>query len=175
MDIFLSIIWIILVLLWLIGCFVPILAGPLLSFLWIIALEISFKSFSLEFLIIWGIIVAIVSILDNIIPVLWTKKMGGSKFWVRGSIIWLIVAVIILPFMGIIIWPFGLIGIIGWPFLWAWIWEYINKKNREKSFKPAIGAFLGFLTWIILKFIVSLILTYYFILELSNGIWNMFW
>ncbi len=165
-DIILSILWFILIILWLIGCFVPVLAGPLLSYLWLIALQIAFDSFSMTFLVVSWIIMTLVSILDNIIPVVWTKKMWGSKWWVRWSMIGLIIAIIILPMMWIVIWPFGLFGLIWWPFIGAWIGEYMHRQDREKSFKPAMWAFLGFLAGILLKLIVSLVFTYYFVVEI---------
>lgn len=174
-DIVLAILGIILVILWFIWCFVPVLAGPLLAFLGLVSLQIAFWCFSIEFLIISGIITVVVSIVDNIIPVIWAKKMWWSKFWVRGSIVWLVVSVIILPIFGIVIWPFGLFGLILGPFFWAWIGEYLWQKDWKKSFKPAIWSFLGFVAGILLKVIVTLILAYFFFVELFK-IWvSYFW
>ena len=47
-------------------------------------------------LIIWGIVVAIVSVVDYIVPMYFTKVTGGSKYAERGAIIGL--------FAGIILW-----------------------------------------------------------------------
>ena len=38
-------------------------------------------------LIIWGIVVAIVSVVDYIVPMYFTKVTGGNKYAERGAII----------------------------------------------------------------------------------------
>ncbi len=64
----------------LIGCFLPILPGPPIAFvgLWIQQLKEEIP-FSTKFLWIWAGIVVVITLMDYLIPVYGTKKMGGSK------------------------------------------------------------------------------------------------
>jgi hypothetical protein len=88
----------------------------------------------------WAIIVIIVAILDYVVPVWGTRKYGGTKAGVRGSIIGLIIGIFFLP-LG----PFGLFGIIGGPFIGAWIGEIFAGQEHNKALRAAFGSFVGFL------------------------------
>ena len=104
---------ILLVVLGVLGAIVPGLPGPPLSFIALVLLQFtSTPPFSSDFLVIMGTLMVVVSVLDYIIPIYGTKMFGGSKQGVRGSTIGLIVAVFILPMLGIVMGPFGLLGII---------------------------------------------------------------
>jgi uncharacterized protein YqgC (DUF456 family) len=115
-----------------------------------------------------AIICIIITTVDYIVPVLWTKKMWGTKRWTKWSTIWLIIWVIVLPILGIVIWPFGLIWLFGWPFVWAYIWEKLYQKhkklrsNDKKALKAALGSLLWFISGIFLKLIFSIIIAGYF-------------
>ena len=78
---------IILMILGIIGCLVPVLPGPPLSFLGLIFLHlITIRSIShLPYLLLLGIIAVVVTILDYIVPVWGTKRFGGSKYGTRGA------------------------------------------------------------------------------------------
>jgi uncharacterized protein YqgC (DUF456 family) len=140
----------------LIGCFIPILPGPPLSWLGVFLLYISENtSFSGKFIIIWLFIAAFVTALDYFIPIWGTKKFGGSKMGIRGSIAGLIIGVFFPPF-----------GIIIGPFLGAFVGELINNSQEKKqALKAAFGSFLGFVLGTGLKLAVSITLGYYFIEE----------
>jgi len=173
MDIILIIIWAILLLLGILGSFLPVLPGPLLSYITLILLKIIDTNYiSTTSLIIRFIVIALVTILDYIIPILWTKKMWWTKRWTRGATIWLIIWVIILPLLSIATWPFGLLWIIWGPFLWALIWESLN--NNKYALKAAFWSFLGFLAWTIIKLIVVIIMSVYFFQISFNIIKNYF-
>ena len=106
------------------------------------------------------VIAVVVYILDYIIPVLGTKKFGGSKYGIIGTTVGLVVGLI---FLG----PFGII--IG-PFVGAFIGELIyDNENSNRAFKAAIGSFIGFLFSTGLKFIVSSIYAGLFF----SKIWEM--
>jgi flagellar biosynthesis component FlhA len=75
-----------------IGCILPVIPGPPLSYVGIILLEFtSATPFSSWFMIFWFIVAAGVTVLDYIIPVWSTKKYGGSKYGTRGSMAGLII------------------------------------------------------------------------------------
>ena len=127
------------------GSFLPIIPGPPISFggMWLLQLQ-NEAPFSTRELIFWFIAVAVITILDYVIPSIGTKKFGGSKYGVWGSTIGIVVGLFIPPF-----------GIILGPAIGAFAGELIYQKKADVAFKAAIGSFLGFLAGTFLKFIVT--------------------
>lgn len=151
---------IILIISGILGCVLPLLPGPPLSYIGLLLLHFTQDyQFSNKFLIIWGLITGVVYALDFIIPAWGTKKFGGSKRGVWGSIIGLVIGMFFFP-------PFGII--IG-PFAGAVIGELTSGKESGAALKSGFGSFLGFLTGTILKLIVSGMLTWYFVMEMIAG------
>ncbi len=148
MDIILIIIAALFMLLGILGSFLPVLPGPITS--WIGLLIIHFTDaipMNVTFLIITFIIAAIIWVLDYVIPAIGTKRFGGSKYGMVGTTIGLIVG-LLSPIPG---------GIIIGPFVGALIGELINKNDSKTAVKAAFGSFIGFITSTFLKFIVALI------------------
>lgn len=157
MDIALIIIGSILIVIGILGSVLPVLPGPPISYVGLLLLHFTEKhQFSTRFLIIWAIITIIVIVLDYIIPVWGTKKFGGSKRGVWGSIIGLCVGVFFLPPIGIIIGPFA----------GAVIGELTAGKQSSEAFKSGFGSFIGFLFGTILKLTASGLIAWYFFKEL---------
>jgi len=155
MDIFLIISGSLLMILGIAGCLLPILPGPPLSYLGLIAIHLTSKiDFSSKFLISWGIIVIVVSILDYVIPIWGTKFFGGSKYGVWGSMVGLLAGLFIPP-----------IGIIIGPFIGAVAGEMLA-GNKQNALKAGFGSFIGFIAGTVVKMLVSLIMLYYFIAAL---------
>ncbi|WP_248722039.1 DUF456 domain-containing protein [Seonamhaeicola sp. ML3] len=148
MDIFLIIISVLLMVLGIIGSFLPVLPGPLTSWIGLLTLHLS-KSVPMDktFLAITLVVAILIWLLDYIIPAIGTKRFGGSKYGMIGTSIGLIVG-LIAPI------PFGII--IG-PFIGAYLGELINKNDSKTAMKAAFGSFIGFVTSTLLKFIVALI------------------
>ena len=126
----------ILLLLGFLGTFVPVLPGAPLAWAGLLAAHFSqYNEISVLCLIITGAVAVAVSILDNVLPVFMTNRVGGSKAATLGSTIGLIVGFFLGP-----------VGIIVGPFLGALVGELIHSNgNFEASIKSAWGAFLGFL------------------------------
>lgn len=137
-----------------VGCIIPVLPGPPLSYAGLLLLQFSSKHpFTAKFLIIYGILTVLVTVLDFVIPVYSTKRFKGSKYGVMGSALGLILGVFFFPPLGIIIGPiFG-----------AFLGELLFNKTSEKAIKSAIGSFLGFLGGMSLKLILTIIMAYHFI------------
>lgn len=77
---------IVLILLGIIGCLVPVLPGPPLSYAGLLLLHVSrFAEFSKSVLLILAIVAIVVTILDYIVPIWGTRRFGGSKYGVRGA------------------------------------------------------------------------------------------
>ena len=162
----LVILWILATIVWFIWSIVPALPGPALSYVWLLLLHFSkYNSFSRTFLIIWALIIVASSVLDYIIPTLWVKKFWWTKRWDRWSTIWLIFAVIVLPFLGITMGPFWLFWLIWGPFLWAYIGEKFYGKSNHHALKSAFWTFIWFLAGTFLKIAISVIMSIYIFIE----------
>ena len=161
MDILLLLLGAFFIILGIIGAFIPILPGPITS--WVGLLLIHFTnviSFNWTFILSTLVIAVVVYILDYIIPALGTKKFGGSKYGIIGTTVGLLVGLI---FLG----PFGII--VG-PFIGAFIGELIHdNENSNRALKAAFGSLIGFLFSTGLKFIVSSIYAGLFF----SKIWEM--
>jgi uncharacterized protein YqgC (DUF456 family) len=155
-DYLLLILGIVFMILGIIGCLVPVLPGPPLSFLGLIFLHLTrFGQFTSPVLITLGIIAVVVTVLDYIVPVWGTKRFGGSKYGTRGATIGLVV--------GFFLGPLGMI--IG-PLIGAFVGEMIFKDDMKYAFKAGFGSLLGFLMGIGLKLAASFVMTFYFVKEL---------
>ena len=148
MDVFLIIMALFLVLLGVLGSFLPVLPGPITSWFGFLLLYFSdLILISKKLLIITLVIALFIWILDYFIPAIGTKKFGGSKYGMIGTTLGLIVG-LISPTPG---------GVFIGPFFGALIGELLNKNNFKIALRAAFGSFLGFLASTFLKFIVSII------------------
>lgn len=139
------------------GGVLPVLPGPPLSYIGLLLLHFTERyQFSERFLIVWAIVTVLVYALDYVIPIWGTKRYGGSKRGVWGSIIGLIAGLFFFP-------PFGII--IG-PFVGAVLGELSSGKDSNSALRSGFGSFVGFLTGTLLKLITSGLMTWHFFKEL---------
>ncbi len=154
MDLILEITGLLLAFLGLLGSFIPIIPGPLTSWLGLFVLHQSERIQSdTTFLTITFLIALAVFLLDYIIPALGTKKFGGSKKGIIGSTIGLIFGLLFL----------GPLGILIGPFIGAYTGEKLNDTPNKEALKAAFGSFIGFITGVFLKFSVALIYCFNFL------------
>jgi len=148
MELFLIVVAAVLMLLGIIGSFLPVLPGPITSWFGFLLLYfLPLIEVSKKFLIITLIIAIIIWVLDYFIPAMGTKKFGGSRAGMIGTTIGLLVG-LFSPIPG---------GIIIGPFLGALFGEILNKADSKTALKAAFGSFLGFLTSTFIKFVVAVI------------------
>ncbi|MBO6605684.1 DUF456 domain-containing protein [Psychroserpens sp.] len=148
MDIILVIVAALLMILGIIGSFLPILPGPLTSWVGLLVFHLTdVVPMNWTFLIITFIIALAIWILDYIIPAMGTKRYGGSKAGMIGTTIGLLVG-LFSPIPG---------GIIIGPFFGALIGELIYKSDFDKAVKAAFGSFIGFIASTFIKFVVAII------------------
>ena len=122
--------------------------GLLMLYIWGNGTNAAGEEISMRTLIIWAVVVAIVSLIDYVVPMWFTKITGGSKYAERGALVGLIAGIILTP-----------IGMILGSFLGAFLFElYYTRQGAGQAFKAAIGSFLGFITGTGLKTIVSVII-----------------
>lgn len=130
----------------LIGCIIPVLPGPPISYAGLLLLQLTDDApFSTETLMIWLGVTIFVTVLDYIVPVWGTRKYGGTKKGVWGSIIGLIAGIFFFPPIGIIVGPFA--GAI--------IGEMMAGKNSNDALRAGFGSFVGLLAGTLLKLIAS--------------------
>ena len=153
MDIFLVILGFLFVCLGIIGSFLPVLPGPITSWIGLLLLHLTNAvPQNWTFLGITLVIAIIIFILDYFIPAMGTKRFGGTKYGVYGTTIGLIIG-LLSPI------PFGII--IG-AFFGALIGELLyDSKDTNRAIKASFGALLGFLTSATIKFSIAFV---YFIL-----------
>ena len=153
MDIVLLVIAFVFILIGFIGCIVPGLPGTPIAYagLWI-AQATDRVDFSWQFLLIWGVVVVIISVLDYLVPAWGTKHYGGTKWGVWGSTIGV--------FVGLF---FGAIGVILGPLVGAIIGELLAGKELQAALKAGWGSFVGILFGTILKLIACGLMTVYLI------------
>ena len=161
MDILLDILAVVLGLLGIIGCVLPIIPGPPISYAGVLILYFwgssSEPEISTQFAVIWLIITIAVTVLDFLIPAYLTRMTGGSKSTARASMLGMLLGIIFFPPIGMIIGAFA----------GALISEMIIEgKELKHSLKPALGSFLGFLVGTGFKLIASSIMLYYIIIEI---------
>lgn len=144
----------------LIGCFLPIIPGPPLSYIGLLLVQLTDQySFSSSFLLVWAGITIAVQALDYLVPVYGTKRYGGSKAGVTGSMVGLLLGMFLFP-------PFGII--IG-PMAGALLGELMIGRTKSEAWRSAVGSFLGFLVGTLLKLIASGSMFYYFVKVLVEG------
>lgn len=171
MDYLLLILSFLLLLAGIAGCILPVLPGPPLCYLALVVVHFSkFADFSGKLFLFLGIITVIVQILDYVVPIWGTKKFGGTRSGIWGSTIGLIAGVLVLPILGIAIGPFGLIGILGGPFLGAYIGEKMAGQSSDKALRAAWGSFIGFLAGTFMKFALAIVISLYYFKDIFSYI-----
>lgn len=148
MDIALLVIGFLCILIGILGSFLPVLPGPPISWLGLLLLHLT-KAVPENwwFLGITLFFALLITIMDYVIPAMGTKKFGGSKAGMYGSIIGLLIG-LFLPIPG---------GIIIGAFAGAFVGEMSKNTDKKVALKAAFGSFLGFLTGTFMKFLITII------------------
>lgn len=157
MDLLLLISGVLLILIGVAGSFLPIIPGPICSWLGLLVLHLT-QSIpqNTSFLIITFAIALVIFLLDSLLPVIGTKKMGGTRMGTIGSGIGLLIGFF-----------FGPIGLILGPFMGALTGELTQSSDIKKAVRAAFGSLAGFLAGTMMKFSLSVVYLILFV--------NIFW
>lgn len=139
----------------LIGTVLPILPGELMVFAGTVVYGFMAgfpPGLDFSFYLAMGLAALVVFVVDYVAVAWGTKKIGGSREAVLGSILGI--------FLGLLV--FGPLGIIIGPFLGAFFGEYLKSKDSEASLKAAVGTPLGFLGGTALKLVVEILMIIWF-------------
>ena len=172
MEIILAVAAFLLLLAGLVGSVIPAIPGPPLGYIGLLLLQWSgYGGFSPAFLWLWAGIAIAVTVMDNFLPAMMTKRFGGSRMAVIGSVLGIIAGMFFVP-----------AGLLIGPFLGALAGELINNRvharrkeinnagledtdgngaDNARAFKVAIGAFLAFILGTGAKLIVGSLMIYY--------------
>lgn len=156
----------ILMLIGILGSFLPMLPGIPVSWGGLLLLHFtSVIPMNYAFLGITLLITIIIFALQYAIPALGTKYLGGSKKGMFGATIGLFAGIFIpVPF-----------AILIAPFVGAYLGEILNKADSRSALKAASGSFIGLLASTFMEFIVTaifLILFMYKIWEFRAVLFN---
>lgn len=138
-----------------IGTVAPVIPGVPLSWGGLLLLKIlpsTQDEISWTAIILLGILTVVITLLDNILPVWGTKKMGGDKKVVWGATLGLLVGFFLGPW-----------GIILGPFVGALAGGILSRTKFFNAVKHATGAFLGYITGLVLKLITVGLILFFFL------------
>lgn len=147
MDIFLSILALLLAMLGIVGCILPVIPGVILSFGGVLFIYFtSFSTLSLATLCLAAVLAVAVTIADFILPGYMTRKMGGSRAGIVGATVGMIVGLLFGGFIGIIVGPVAC----------AYFGEVLfGGSTSRKALRSAWGSFLAFIFGTGLKMAIS--------------------
>jgi len=142
----------------LLGCILPLIPGPPLSFLSLIILSYakSWEPFSATFLLVMAGMTIAITISEYMLPIGGAKRYGASK---RG--IWLSIAGMILGFF--LFPPWGMvIGAVGGAF----IGEILAGRRVKEALRASWGVVVGNLFVIGLKIALCGIMLFFYVKEM---------
>ncbi|WP_339652572.1 DUF456 domain-containing protein [uncultured Salegentibacter sp.] len=146
MDLILFGVGAVLMILGILGSFLPVLPGVPLSWVGLLllylapAVPINYWVLGIAF-----ILAAIIYALQLVIPAMGTKKYGGSKAGMWGATIGLVIGIFVPIPLGIIIGAFA----------GAFIGEIINKSDSKSALRAAYGSFIGLLASTFMELVVA--------------------
>lgn len=154
-----KLIFVIMMIIGIIGVILPVLPGlPLVYAVLLFAKILGYSQLSWWWVLVFGLITAFGILMDYLIPVSVTKRLGGSKYGLIGLTIGFVI--------GIIFSPFGFFSIIIAPFLGSIIGELIyDRKNYKRAIKSASGSVVGYFLSIFYSLIFSFIILAVFLFK----------
>jgi len=148
MDTFLLISGFLLVIAGIVGAVIPVLPGPPLGWAGLLLLYLTGPVPMDRWKLVLAFVLAlVVTILDYVIPAIGTKKYGGTRYGMWGTVIGLIVGLLV---------PVPLGFLIG-AFAGAYLGEMMyDSKDNRRALRAAFGSFIGFIGSTFLKLAVGI-------------------
>ncbi len=158
MNVLFIIIGLLLAIIGMIGCILPVIPGPILSFCALILLSWikNWQVFSQTFLMVMGAVTIFLIVLDYIAPALGAKKYGATKRGIWGSAIGMIIGIFFIP-------PWGMI--VG-AFAGALLGELSSGKSGRKALRAGWGILIGSVLGVGLKLAFTAVVLFYYIKEM---------
>lgn len=133
----------------LLGTFLPVLPGLILSFGGLLLYKFgTVNDLPMIYIWIFGILTVASAILNYVIPAKTNKKYGGTRWGSIGSVIGTILGLLFIPL------PIGfLIGMLAGVFVGE---LFHDSKDKKKAMNSVKGAFIGFIYGTGFSFMVGL-------------------
>lgn len=142
------------------GVIMPFLPGVPLAWLGLLvyAWGTGFEQITVTWLVIFAILTAFAFVLDFAGPALGASSGNkkGSKWAVIGSIIGTVIGV----------WVLGPVGILVGPLIGAFIGEYLVERNYKEALIKSYGAFMGYVSSMLIKIAIVIAMGIYFLIAL---------
>ena len=131
----------------LVGCIVPVIPGPPVSYLGLILISLAggWNIYAAWVLIVLAIVAVGAAVLDSILPAYASKRAGAGKAGVWGSVVGMLIGTFLFP-------PFG--TFIG-AFFGALLGEFLRMRQDSSPLKAAWGVFTGTMAATVAKLAVS--------------------
>lgn len=164
MDVFLSILAVLFAVVGLLGCIVPMLPGPPMSYAAMILVACcSYSDLGWTTMVVFFIITVAVTVLDFLLPAWMARRFGGSRAGEIGATVGMIAGFFVFPPVGI------LLG----PFVGAVVGELVVKReDTSRAMRVGFGAFMSFIVGTGLKLIASLVMLVYVFKEIIAAFFN---
>jgi uncharacterized protein YqgC (DUF456 family) len=158
LEVVLIAIGLILALAGMVGCILPVIPGPLLSFsaLLLLSWTKNWQIFSPSFLVIMGGLTVILMVFDYFAPALGAKKFGASKFGLWGSVMGMIIGIFFVP-------PWGLM--LG-AFVGALVGELAAGKSGRKALRAGWGILIGNVFAAGIKLAFAAVILFYYVRQM---------
>ena len=139
----------------LVGCILPVLPGPPLSYaaLIVLCLARGWETFSPTFLIVMAAVTVAVTVLDYVVPALGAKRYGATRAGVWGSVFGMLAGIVFFP-------PFGMF--LG-AFLGAVLGELAAGRSDREALRAGWGVFLGTMAATVMKLAASGVMLFYYV------------
>ena len=159
MEIALLIVALLVMVVGLVGSFLPMIPGvPLVySGYLIYGLASHWRHYGLATMVVFGLITVLVIVLDYVAGSMGAKKFGASRAGAWGAIIGAVVGVLVFNLIGLVVGTFG----------GAMLGELLLGRSMGQAFRSGWGAFLGFLTGSLFKVMAATIM-------LGSFLWLVF-
>ncbi|ROI00341.1 DUF456 domain-containing protein [Chryseobacterium daecheongense] len=160
MDIALiNIVCLILLLLGIIGTFLPILPGLVLSLCGLLIYKFGTDSdLSMIYIWVFGILTVISAVLNYVIPAKTNRKYGGTRWGSIGSVIGTIIGMFFPP-----------VGFLIGMFAGVFVGELLHdSKDMNKAWKSTKGALIGFIYGTGFSFVVGVAMFLVVVLDMLN-------
>jgi len=149
-DVFIFFIAFTLLVLGFVGAILPIIPGPILTYLGLLFLHLFTElNFSNTELVLYAIVAMLVFLSDYILQFIGVKKFGGGNYSIYGTIIGVIAGLFFPP-----------IGLIIGPFIGAFTGALMDNKKNNEAMVIAFGALVGFIFGTFIKILYSLAIIY---------------
>lgn len=140
-----------------IGCVMPVIPGPVLSFAGLLCLLATDRPPSMTALVVMGGLTAVATVLDYVVPAMGARKFRCSAWGVWGCVVGTAIGLFFFP-----------LGLLLGPFLGALVGELIAGKALAQAVRGGVGAFLGFVAGTLIKLAVCIGMLVWYVMHIGD-------